>query len=77
MGDSAASAKQRERHMDFGGFNWILLDIVGPAILLAVIAWALLRNRRSRRSDAESEAATRRLYDEEERDRASESDGVP
>ena len=55
--------------MDFGGFNWSLLNIVGPAILLIVIAWAVLRNRRSRRTDAESEAATHRLYDQEEAER--------
>ena len=63
--------------MDAGGFNWALLNIVGPLVLLLVIAWALLRNRRSRRTDAESEVATRRLYEEEERAHRGESDNVP
>ena len=52
--------------MDFGGFNWSLVTIVGPLVLLAVIAWAVLRNRVSRRRGSESEAATHRLYEEEE-----------
>jgi len=63
--------------MDSGGFNWTLLTIVGPIVLLAVIAWALLRNRRSGRSDERSEAATRRVYEQEERDHRGESDDVP
>ena len=63
--------------MDSGGFNWTLLNIVGPIVLLAVIAWALLRNRRSRRVDERSEAATRRVYEQEEREHRGESDDVP
>jgi hypothetical protein len=63
--------------MDSGGFNWALLNIIGPLVLLAVIAWALLRNRRSPRADADSEAATHRLYDEEDRAHRGESDNVP
>lgn len=55
--------------MDFGGFNWTLLNIVGPLVLLAVIAWAVLRNRASRRRSDDTEEATHRLYDEEERAR--------
>jgi hypothetical protein len=63
--------------MDSGGFNWTLLTIVVPIVLLVVIAWALLRNRRSRRVDERSEAATRRLYEQEEREHRGESDDVP
>ena len=63
--------------MDAGGFNWSLLNIVGPILLLIVIAWALLRNRRSRDRVDDSEAATRRLYDEEDREHRGESDNVP
>ena len=59
--------------MDAAGFNWTLLTIVGPL----VFAWAILRNRRSRASDAESEAATRRVYEEEDREHRHESDYVP
>ena len=63
--------------MDFGGFNWSLLIIVGPLVLLAVIAWAVLRNRVSKPKARESEAATHRVYDEEERRHHGESDNVP
>jgi hypothetical protein len=54
--------------MDLGGFNWTLLTIIGPLILLVVIAYALMRNKVSKRTEEESEAATHRLYQEEERD---------
>ena len=63
--------------MDFGGFNWSLLVIVGPIVLLAVIAWAVLRNRVSKPKARESEAATHRLYDEEERRHEGEGENVP
>ena len=52
--------------MDLGGFNWTILDIVGPLLLLAVIAWAILRNRRARSSIDETERGTRRVYDQAE-----------
>jgi hypothetical protein len=57
--------------MDFGGLNWILLDIVGPVLLIAVLAWAFLRNRSSRRDVDRSERGTRDVYDESERVRRS------
>ena len=63
--------------MDAGGFNWTLLTIVGPLVLLLVIAWAVLRSRRSSRSGNDTEAATRRVYEEEEREHHGESDNVP
>ena len=63
--------------MDSGGFSWALLNIVGPIVLLAAIAWAVLRNRSSRGTKQESEDATRRVYDEEERAHRGESDNVP
>ncbi|MFV0623829.1 hypothetical protein ACBY01_07450 [Sphingomonas sp. ac-8] len=46
---------------------WGLLTIIGPIVLLAVIVWAVLNNRVSRRRDAESERATAELYDEQDR----------
>ena len=55
--------------MDFGGLNWSMLTIIGAALLAVVIAWAALRNRSSRGRIRESEEATHRLYDAEERDR--------
>ena len=63
--------------MDSGGLNWTLIDIVGPLILVAVIAFVVLRNRRSRHDRADSEAATRRLYEEEEREHRGEGGNVP
>lgn len=63
--------------MDAGGFNWTLLTIVGPLVLLLVIAWAVLRSRRSNRRGTDTEAATRRVYEEEEREHHGESDNVP
>ena len=63
--------------MDSGGFNWSLLTIIGPVVLLAVLVWAVLRNRRPRGVDDRSEAATRRVYEEEEREHRGESDNVP
>ena len=61
--------------MDAGGVSWSLITIVGVVLLGAIIAWAALRNRTSR-SD-ESEAATRKLYEDEEREHHGESDRVP
>ena len=53
--------------MDSGGFNWAILNIVGPLLLLVALAWALLRNRKSKPKDIErTEAATRDLYREED-----------
>ena len=63
--------------MDLGGFNWTMITIVGAAVLAALIAWAALRNRASRPRVEDSEEATRRLYDEEEREHHGESDNVP
>ena len=63
--------------MDAAGFDWTLMTIVGAAVLAIVIAWAALRNRASRRTEQESEAATRRVYEEEERAHHGEADDVP
>jgi len=53
--------------MDSGGFNWAILNIVGPLLLVIVLAWAVLRNRKSTRSEIDrTEAATRDLYREED-----------
>ena len=62
--------------MDFAGFNWTILDIVGPLLLLAVIAWAILRNRKSRIPPERTERGTRRVYDEAEEVRRSGDDDV-
>jgi hypothetical protein len=53
--------------MDLGGGSWGIITIVGPLLLLAVVAWAALRNRSSSRaSKEETERATRELYREED-----------
>ena len=59
--------------MDFSGFNWSLLTIVGPILLGGVILFAVLRNRVSKNTIDKSEAATRDLYKEE--DAAHRNDG--
>ena len=63
--------------MDLGGFNWSMITIVGAAILGVVVLYATLRNRVSNQTRDESEAATHRLYQEEDRDHRGEGDGAP
>jgi hypothetical protein len=48
--------------------NWWVMDIVGPAILLIVLIWLVIRVRSNRndRDNQRSEQATRDLYQEEE-----------
>jgi hypothetical protein len=61
--------------MDMGGGNWAIINIVGPLLLAAILLWALLRNRRSRKVDVDrTEQATRDLYREEEEKRRSGDD---
>ena len=45
--------------------QWWIIDIVGPAILLIVLIWLVMR-RRSNRSTIETEAGARDVYAEEE-----------
>ena len=63
--------------MDIGGLNWALLTIVGVLILAGVMFWARASNKSSRSTDEDTEAATRRVYEEEEREHHGESDHVP
>lgn len=63
--------------MDAAGFQWTLITVVGAILLGAVIAWAILNNRSSRAEKEQSERATRRVYEEENRAHARESDNVP
>ena len=51
--------------MDTGGGIWSILVIVGPIVLLIVLAWALLHNRSSQREKRYTEEATRRMYDKQ------------
>ena len=52
--------------MDAGGGSWAILNIVGPLLLVVVLAWAFLRNRKARGNVDRSERATHDLYDSEE-----------
>jgi hypothetical protein len=64
--------------MDFGGFYWSLLTIVGPIVLGVIILWAIMRNRgSSQASRDETERATHRLYQEEEAERRGSSEKGP
>jgi hypothetical protein len=45
--------------------NWWVMDIIGPAILLIVLIWLVMRSR-SNGKTGRTEQATRELYDEEE-----------
>ena len=56
---------------------WGLLTIGGPILLVAVLLWAVLNNRRSKAGHARSEAATRDLYKSIDReDKAAERGDV-
>jgi membrane protein implicated in regulation of membrane protease activity len=59
-----------------GQANWWVMDIVGPAILLVVLIWLVLRVRSSRNDpDSErTEAGTRSVYREEEQRRRDGTD---
>ncbi|HET9509851.1 MAG TPA: hypothetical protein VFO80_01765 [Sphingomonas sp.] len=59
--------------MDTGGGIWSILTIVGPLVLIAALAWAVLSNRRSRAAERRTEEATRANYERQERaDKANE-----
>jgi len=62
---------------DMGGLGWSLITIGGPIVLIVVLAWAVLRNRAQRNDGVDTEAETRRVYDEEDREHRGESDNVP
>ena len=53
---------------------WVM-DVIGPAILLIVLIWLVMR-RRSNRSDDRTEAGTREVYREEETRRREGADDL-
>ena len=63
--------------MNLAGLNWMLVAVIGVIILAVVIAWAMMRNRAPDPQVERSEEATRRLYEEEEREHHGESDNMP
>lgn len=60
--------------MDFSGLSWVTITVIGAAALAIIIAFASLRNRVSKGTEARSEAATRENYREEDRAHQDESD---
>ena len=55
--------------MDTGGFNWLLVDVVGVGILLIALIWLVMRTRSRGKetSNPRTEQATRELYEAEDR----------
>ncbi|TKD49998.1 hypothetical protein [Sphingomonas baiyangensis] len=52
---------------------WGVLTIVGPIVLLIAILWAMRHNRGTKHDIERTEAATHRMYDEQDRaDKAAE-----
>lgn len=49
--------------IDLGGGLWGVMTILGPIVLAAVILWAILHNRTSKRQKERTEEATREMYD--------------
>ena len=56
--------------------QWGIVDILGPALLLIVLVWLVLRNRsnRNNRLNQRSEEGTRELYRTEEERRRDGTD---
>jgi membrane protein implicated in regulation of membrane protease activity len=56
--------------------NWWVMDIIGPAILLIVLLWLVMRVRSNRNNSANrrSEEGTRDLYRDEEQRRREGTD---
>ena len=55
--------------------SWWIIDILGPAILLIILVWLVMR-RRSNRTTGETEAGTRDLYADEEQRRRERTDDL-
>jgi membrane protein implicated in regulation of membrane protease activity len=56
--------------------NWWVMDIIGPAILLIVLIWLVMRVRSNRntRENQRAEEGTRNLYADEEQRRREGTD---
>ena len=51
------------------GVMWLLINFVGPFLLLAVLVWAFLRNRSAgRRNFEEAERGARQVREDIQRD---------
>lgn len=62
--------------MDLSSLQGVMV-IVGPIVLALAIAWAMFHNRGSKREVERTEAATRELYERQDReDKARDNGGV-
>jgi hypothetical protein len=61
-----------------GHAEWWVIDVVGPAILLIVLIWLVLKVRSNREGplNRESEQGTRELYAQEEERRREGTDDL-
>ena len=64
--------------MDLGGINVFFMEVVGAVILVALLAWAVMRTRSKGKSSSppSTERATHELYEEEERRRREGTDDL-
>ena len=55
--------------MDMGNINLLAMEVIGAAILLIALAWAVMRTRSKGKetSNPRTEQATRDLYEAEDR----------
>jgi hypothetical protein len=60
--------------MDLGGASWAIINILGPLLLVLVLAWAFLRNRKAKGTIDRTEKGTHDVYDKEEAARRSGDD---
>ena len=65
-----------ESMMDLAGINVFFMEVVGAVILVALLAWVVMRTRSRGKetSNPTTERATRELYEEEERRREQGTD---
>lgn len=47
---------------------WGVLTIIGPILLAIALIWAIRHNRTTPREEAHTEAATKRMYDDQAKD---------
>ncbi|WP_022684679.1 hypothetical protein [Sphingomonas phyllosphaerae] len=52
----------------FGDGLWSFVVIAGPIVLVVALLFAMLRNRRTPRQEAQTEQATRELYKQQSED---------
>jgi hypothetical protein len=76
--DFVGPAKRETRCvMDMSSPLQAIMVIVGPILIAIAIAWAMFHNKGSRREVQATEDATRRMYDEQDReDKARDNGGV-